>query len=77
MHGSSLPDYLILWVGRGVRVTEGWGLEWAVESTTVTHSSADWWDLGIAIDTRSDEIEGTNGFYCLIRKTLAKRGKRN
>ena len=21
------------------------GLEWEVESTTVTHSSADWWDL--------------------------------
>ena len=25
--------------------TGGGGLEWAVESTTVTHSSADWWDL--------------------------------
>ena len=23
------------------------------------------------------QIEGTNGFYCLVRKTLAKRGKRN
>ena len=23
------------------------------------------------------QIEGTNGLYCLIRKTLAKRGKRN
>ena len=23
------------------------------------------------------QIEGTNGFYCLIRKTLAKQGKRN
>ena len=21
------------------------GLEWVVESTTVTHSSADWWDI--------------------------------
>ena len=21
------------------------GLEWEVESTTVTHSSADWWDI--------------------------------
>ena len=21
------------------------GLEWEVESTTVTHASADWWDL--------------------------------
>ena len=32
-------------------------LEWEVESTTVTHSSADWWDLLL-------QIEGTNGFYC-------------
>ena len=23
------------------------------------------------------QIEGTDGFYCLLRKTLAKRGKRN
>ena len=23
----------------------GGGLEWVVESTTVTHSSVDWWDL--------------------------------
>ena len=23
----------------------GGGLEWVVESTTVTHSSADWWDI--------------------------------
>ena len=22
-----------------------WDLEWEVESTTVTHSSADWWDI--------------------------------
>ena len=50
------------------------GLEWEVESTTVTHSSADWWELLL---WRSHQIEGTNGFYCLIRKTLAKRGKRN
>ena len=29
-------------------------LEWEVESTTVTHSSADWWDLlaSPGIDTR-------------------------
>ena len=23
----------------------GGGLDWVVESTTVTHSSADWWDI--------------------------------
>ena len=27
------------------RRTSGGVLEWAVESTTVTHSSADWWGL--------------------------------
>ena len=30
------------------RIIALWGsgsLEWVVESTTVTHSSADWWDL--------------------------------
>ena len=27
------------------RRTSRGGLEWAVESTTVTHSSVDWWDL--------------------------------
>ena len=42
-------------------------LEWEVESTTVTHSSADWWDLLL----HRHQIEGTKGFYCLIRKTLA------
>ena len=45
------------------------GLEWAVESTTVTHSSADWWDLLLPLAYRH-QLEGTNGFYCLIRKTL-------
>ena len=29
------------------------------------------------IDSIRHQIEGTNGFYCLTRKTLAKRGKRN
>ena len=45
------------------------GLEWEVESTTVTHSSADW---GIFyFPWHRHQIEGTNSFYCLIRKTLA------
>ena len=51
------------------------GLEWAVESPTITHSSADWWDL--FFPWHRHPIEGPNGFFCLIRKTLAKRGKRN
>ena len=44
-------------------------LEWEVESTTVTHSSADWW--GLFFPWHRHQIEGTNGFYCLIRKALA------
>ena len=45
------------------------GLEWEVESTTVTHSSADW---GIFyFPWHRHQIEGTNSCYCLIRKTLA------
>ena len=46
-----------------------------MESPTITHSSADWWDL--FFPWHRHPIEGTNGFFCLIRKTLAKRGKRN
>ena len=46
-------------------------LEWEVESTTVTHSSVDWWDLLLPLPWHRHQIEGTNGFYCLIRKTLA------
>ena len=45
------------------------GLEWEVESTTVTHSSADWWIF--YFPWHRHQIEGTDGFYCLIRKTLA------
>ena len=56
------------------RRTSG-GLEWEVESTIVTHSSADWWIF--YFPWHRHQIEGTNVFYCLIRKTLAKRGKRN
>ena len=37
-------------------------LEWEVESTTVTHSSADWWDLLLPLAYRRHQIEGTNGF---------------
>ena len=31
-------------------------LEWEVESTTVTHSSADWWDLLLPLVGRSTKI---------------------
>ena len=60
------------------------GGEWEVESTTErdTHSSADWWGLltftpGSGIKCHRHQIEGTDGFECLLQKTLAKRGKRN
>ena len=46
-----------------------------VESTTRTHSSADWWDF--YFPWHRHQIEGTDGFERLLRKTLAKRGKRN
>ena len=39
--------------------TSGELLEWVVESTTVTHSSADWWDL---FPWNGHQIEGTDGF---------------
>ena len=38
-HGSLIMTYFQC----GPLMTCG-GLEWEVESTTVTHSSADWWD---------------------------------
>ena len=31
-------------------------LEWEVESTTVTHSSADWWDILLAPDRRDQRL---------------------
>ena len=34
-------------------------------------------DGNMVVSAGMAHIEGTNGFYCLIRKTLAKRGKRN
>ena len=58
------------------RRTSG-GLELEVESTAVTHSSEDWWDILLPLAWHRHQIEGTNSFYCLIRKTLAMRGKRN
>ena len=39
-------------------------------------SSSDWWDLNY-FPWHRHQIEGTDGFYCLIQKTLANRGKRN
>ena len=64
-HGSLIMTYKFQC---GPLMTCG-GLEWEVESTTVTHSSADW---GIFyFPWHRHQIEGTNSFYCLIRKTLA------
>ena len=52
----------------GPLMTRG-GLEWEVESTTFTHSSADWWDLLLPLAETSDRR--AQRLYCLIRKTLA------
>ena len=44
-----------------------------MESTTVTHSSVH----GVYFTSPGIDTEGTDGFSCLLRKTQAKRVKRN
>ena len=51
------------------------GLEWEVESTTVTHSSADWWDILLPLAETPDRRD--RRLLLSHPKDSGKRGKRN
>ena len=44
VHRITHESLIMTYFQCGPLMTYG-GLEWEVESTTVTHSSADWWDI--------------------------------
>ena len=44
VHRITHESHIMTYFQCGPLMTCG-GLEWEVESTTVTHSSADWWDI--------------------------------
>ena len=44
VHRITHESLIMTYFQGGPLMTYG-GLEWEVESTTVTHSSADWWDI--------------------------------
>ena len=52
-----------------------WGLHWEVESTTVTHFSADWWDILLPLAYTPDRRD--QRLLLPHPKDTGKRGKRN